>query len=163
MRPLLFVSKDRFFLPLPSDGWHFLAVIVAIGLFMVNTLALLKEKGAPRCIYVGIKFTVLLIAILHSYHAPNYVLSVASFILSIVFIVLGFALNAKSLRMYGLVVSMICVFKLVMIDITYENTAGHALSFFISGVLCFVISAVYSIAEKKLNASALRGGQNYEQ
>ena len=39
-----------------------------------------------------------------------------------------------------------------MIDITYDNTAGHALSFFISGVLCFVISALYNIADKKLNA-----------
>ena len=45
---------------------------------------------------------------------------------------------------------MICVVKLVMIDISYQNTAGHALSFFISGVLCFTISALYSIADKRL-------------
>jgi uncharacterized membrane protein len=60
-------------------------------------------------------------------------------------------MDIKSLRIYGLVVSMICVFKLVMVDITYENTAGHALSFFISGVLCFVISAMYNIADKKMH------------
>ncbi len=40
-----------------------------------------------------------------------------------------------------------------MIDISYENTIGHALSFFLSGVLCFVISAIYSYVEKKYKNS----------
>jgi hypothetical protein len=31
-----------------------------------------------------------------------------------------------------------------MIDTTYENTLGHALSFLISGILCFAISAIYN-------------------
>ncbi|MBP5178801.1 MAG: hypothetical protein J6066_04445, partial [Lachnospiraceae bacterium] len=65
----------------------------------------------------------------------------------------GFIYKLKGLRIYGLVLSLVCVVKLVMIDISYENTIGHALSFFLSGVLCFVISAIYSYVEKKYKNS----------
>ena len=129
---------------------HFMTVLGAIGLFCINVRRLLKEKETLPSIYVGVKFTILVMCILASYDAENYVLSISAFILAIIFIVVGFVLDIKSIRIYGLVVSMICVVKLVMVDITYENTMGHAISFFISGVLCFVISAVYSLAEKKL-------------
>ena len=96
---------------------------------------------------------VLVIAILGSYHSPQYVISIAIFIVAIIVILLGFKINVKSIRIYGLVVSMICVVKLVMVDITYSNTMGHALSFFVSGVLCFVISALYNIADKRYKGS----------
>ncbi len=129
---------------------HFLASLAGVGLFCINSLNLLKKEDSMRPVYVGIKFTVLVMVILSSYDAANYILSISAFVLAIAFIVMGFLMDIKSLRIYGLVVSMICTLKLVMVDITYENTAGHALSFFISGVLCFVISAVYSMAEKKL-------------
>ena len=129
---------------------HFFVAIGMIGVFMINSYSLLKTKNAAKSIYVGVKFTILVIVILNSYDAPNYVMSVVAFLLSIAFIIIGFVMDIKSLRIYGLVISMICVFKLVMIDITYENTAGHALSFFISGVLCFVISALYNIADKRM-------------
>ena len=134
-------------------GIHFLSVLGAIGLFCINVYNFIKDREPLPAIYVGIKFTILVMVILCSYDAANYVLSISAFVLAIAFIVLGFVLDIKSLRIYGLVVSMICVVKLVMIDITYDNTMGHALSFFISGVLCFVISAVYSLAEKKLRES----------
>ena len=130
-----------------------MAVLGAIGLFCINSYNFIKDREPMPSIYVGLKFTVLIMVILTSYDAANYVLSISAFILAIAFIVLGFVMDIKSLRIYGLVVSMLCVVKLVMIDITYDNTMGHALSFFISGVLCFVISAVYSLAEKKLRES----------
>ncbi|MCR5214258.1 MAG: DUF2339 domain-containing protein [Eubacterium sp.] len=135
-----------------EDGiLHFLMVMGAIGLFSINSYWILKEKRPGLSIYMGIKFTILTLVILASYDAANYVLSIAAFVLAIVFILMGFMIDIKNLRIYGLVVSMICVVKLVMIDITYDNTLGHAISFFISGILCFAISAVYNIAEKKMN------------
>ena len=143
-----------------DDILHFLAVIGAIALFFVNTANFLKSEESGAGIYVGIKFTVLVLSILISYSAPNYVLSIATFVLAIVIILVGFWQKIKILRLYGLVTSMICVVKLVMIDITYDNTAGHALSFFISGVLCFVISALYNIADKKMKESDLSDGYN---
>ena len=129
---------------------HFISTLVAVALFFSNSYRFLKSPHEFAKIYVGIKFTILLLCILYSYDAPNYAISIATFILAIACIIIGFAMGIKSIRLYGLVISMICVVKLVMIDITYDNTAGHALSFFISGVLCFAISALYSKADKIL-------------
>jgi hypothetical protein len=36
-----------------------------------------------------------------------------------------------------------------MVDITYDNTIGHAASFFIAGILCFAISMIYNYIDKK--------------
>ena len=135
---------------LSDPAMHFMAVLGTIGLFCINTTNILKKKNAVLSVYLGLKFTILVMVILSSYDASNYVLSICAFIVAIIFIILGFVLDIKSLRIYGLVVSLICVIKLVMVDITYDNTLGHAISFFVSGVLCFVISAVYSVAEKRL-------------
>ena len=146
----LMVSSLFAIMAIDNSILHFLMVLVAVALFTINSYNLLNEDKSWASVYIGIKFTVLLLFILYSYNSPEYGVSIATFILAIFFIILGFATNKKGLRIYGLVISMICVVKLVMIDISYQNTAGHALSFFISGVLCFTISALYSIADKRL-------------
>ena len=133
---------------------HVLIVLVAILLFTINSFTLLKSENVPKVIYVGLKFTILLICILASFDAVNYVISISVFIMAILLILLGFKLKLKSLRVYGLVTTMIFAVKLVMIDITYDNVLGNALSFFISGLICFGISALYSIADKKLAAGS---------
>ena len=46
---------------------------------------------------------------------------------------------------------MIFAIKLIMFDIAYDNILGNALSFFLSGLMCFGISALYSVAEKKMS------------
>ena len=102
-------------------------------------------------LYAGIKFGIILLVSLISYNASGYVISVATLAFAILCIFIGFnkTYGAKELRIYGLVLSMICVVKFIMIDITYENTIGRALSFLISGILCFGISAIYNYFEKQ--------------
>jgi uncharacterized membrane protein len=102
-------------------------------------------------IYVGGKFTVFLIVVLSSMEAVNYVISIACLLLAILFILIGFKGGYKYLRIYGLGLTMISIFKLLMIDVIYENTLGYAISFFVSGVLCFVISMIYNYLDKKMN------------
>lgn len=104
-----------------------------------------------KYVYSGVKFTVLMYVILDSASAPQAAISIACFVVAIVCITVGFYKKYSNLRMYGLVLSMICVVKLVMIDIAYNNTLGHAISFFISGILCFVISAIYNYVGKRMN------------
>jgi hypothetical protein len=36
-----------------------------------------------------------------------------------------------------------------MIDMAYENSIGQVLSFFISGILCLGINAMYNMLDKK--------------
>ena len=134
-----------------EDWLHVFVVMIAIMLFVINSVRLLKSDSTPAVVYVGVKFTVLLICILHSFNVVNYVISISVFALAICFILLGFKLKVKSLRIYGLVTTMIFAVKLIMIDIKYDNVLGNAVSFFISGLMCFGISALYSIADKKLS------------
>ena len=129
---------------------HLLVIVATLAAFMVNAKNLLdKRENLFAGIYVGIKFTVLMITILGSFDTVNYVVSIACFILAIVSIAIGFRAEYRSLRLFGLALSVISTFKLIMVDISYNNTLGNAFSFFASGVLCFVISMIYNYIAKK--------------
>ena len=130
---------------------HIIYIIITIALFMLNASEQLKDEERKMYgPYVGLKFTVLMVVILSSFNAENFLISIFCFLFAILSVTVGFIVKHKGLRIYGLILSLISVVKLVMIDITYDNTLGHALSFFISGVLCFVISAIYTHVEKKM-------------
>ena len=139
---------------LESDlgAWeHFVVILFTLLTFTVNAKNLLdKREHVGGGIYVGIKYTILLVYILNSFDAVNYVISVTCFVFAIINIVIGFWRKYSSLRVYGLILSMISTFKLIMVDIYYTNTLGHALSFFGSGLLCFVISLIYNQVDKKI-------------
>ena len=130
---------------------HFLLIITVVATFMVNAKNILdKRDNIFAGMYVGFKFTLLMIFILNSFDAVNYVISIACFVFAILSIVLGFMNDYKSLRIFGLILSMISTFKLIMVDINYDNTLGNALSFFVSGILCFVISLIYNYIDGKV-------------
>ena len=138
-----------------EGAYHFFFIVLTLAVFLVNSKNLLEKRDNMLAgIYVGIKFTVFLLVVLNSFHSANYVMSIASLLLAIGSIIIGFAGEYKSIRIYGLVLSMISIFKLIMIDISYANTLGHALSFFVSGVLCFVISLIYNLIDKKMQERA---------
>lgn len=130
---------------------HFVLILLTVLLFFMNAVNLLENRENYKMgIYVGLKFTVLMIVILKSFTDANYIISIACLLFAIAVIVLGFGGKYKALRIYGLVLSMISTFKLVMIDISYENTLGHAVSFFVAGILCFAISMIYNYIDKKI-------------
>lgn len=136
---------------------HFILILIVVTTFMVNTKNILNKRNHVFAgMYVGFKFTTLMIVILNSFDAVNYVISIACFVFAILSIIIGFKKDYKSLRIFGLILSMISTFKLIMIDITYDNTLGNAISFFISGILCFVISLIYNYIDGKVK----RGNQN---
>ena len=128
---------------------HFLVIPVAVGLYLMNFKNLLERKEFLVNMYVGIKFTVLLIVVLASFEVLPVIVSVACLIFAILCILFGFRVNSKALRVYGLVLANLSVIKLILFDISYENTIGHAASFFVCGVLCFAISYIYNMIEKK--------------
>lgn len=130
---------------------HYILILLAILIFMINTKNLLEHnKGLLPGIYIGIKLTVLIITILGSFDAANYVISISVFLFAILSIVVGFRFFFKSFRIYGLILSLLSVAKLILVDISYDNTLGHALSFFICGILCFVISMIYHLIDRKV-------------
>lgn len=75
--------------------------------------------------------------------APVYMSSIVGIILSVGCIVLGFVTKMKGIRIYGLIVSMIMVFKLALVDFEKSSLLAYALSFFVAGIACLVISMLY--------------------
>lgn len=138
-----------------SEMCHCILILLSIFIFMVNTKNLLEQnKGLWPGIYIGVKLTILLTTILCSFDAANYVISISAFLFAIISIVIGFIFSLKAFRIYGLILSLFSVAKLILVDISYDNTLGHALSFFICGILCFVISMIYHLIDKKVHCTS---------
>ena len=151
MNAILMAASLFAVMEVDNEICHFILVLLAILIFMVNSKNLVEQnKKMWAGIYIGVKLTILLVTILCSYEAANYVISISAFLFAIISIVIGFKFYVKSFRIYGLFLSMFSVAKLILVDISYDNTLGHALSFFICGILCFVISMIYHLIDKKM-------------
>ena len=129
--------------------WKLPVILITMLLFIINSKNLLpKHKYAGY--YIAFKYTVLMLCILGSYDVVDYATSICLLVFAIISIVAGFYKDMISFRMYGLILSMISIVKLIMIDIKYDSTVENAVSFFVSGVLCFVISFIYNRIDGKL-------------
>ena len=63
---------------------------------------------------------------------------------------LGFARRLNALRLYGLIVTLLCVFKIAVFDIRSADSVGRAVAFIFGGVICFAISAIYTFAVRRM-------------
>lgn len=122
-------------------------VLVAVILYAVRTEQTEQYKSFFDAFFVG-RLTVLLIVILHVWNATHIFFSIPMLLEAIFFIVLGHIVGKKLYRVYGLVLSNFCLIKLLLLDISYKEDIQRALGFFICGVLCFVISFIYTRVEK---------------
>jgi len=86
-----------------------------------------------------------------------YVLSLVSMIIALALVALGFWSRIRSLRLYGLVIVILCVLKLTLFDIGGLNTIMRVIAFIGGGVICFGISALYNFAVK-----LFRTGTNHD-
>ena len=155
----MFLISNAFFMlyglsPLQSSftkehiATHIIITIVLCGIYSLDTLIALKKESFGS-IYVGLKYTLLIFCILLSFEVESFIISIVYFVFALAIITAGFKYSYKYLRVYGLIVSVVSVAKLILIDITYNNTLMQAFSFLICGVLCFIISYMYYIIEKK--------------
>jgi uncharacterized membrane protein len=96
------------------------------------------------------KFTVLLLAVLSSFDISGVPVSICCFVLAVACIVAGFYVKCRSLRVYGLLLSMLSVFKLSLVDIALGGLLQLAAGFFVAGILCFVISRIYNMIDEEL-------------
>lgn len=114
--------------------------------YCMNTI-----KG--NSILLCIKYTFLIELLLHGYLQDielGYLYSLIGIIIAIISILSGFLLNHKYFRIYGLVLSLISVLKLVLIDVTYDNSIERVVSFIVGGLLCFGIVCIYNKMIPKL-------------
>ena len=124
-----------------------ISIAVAAGLFSLNVFNLMSSENSAFSPYVGIKFTVLIIAVAHDI-GNNPVTSILLFGWAVVCLIFGQKLKQKPLRLYALILALLSTIKLLVFDIAYDNLVIRALSLFICGGLCFGISLFYSRLEK---------------
>lgn len=106
-------------------------------------------------ILTGIKLTVLVLATVYgitSWFDQAYCFSIVCMLTALICIILGFAGRVKSLRLYGLVITLVCVLKLVTYDVANLNTPLRVVALIGGGVICFIISAIYNYTAKRIGS-----------
>lgn len=136
-----------------GEIFHVLTLLAFLALCSQNIMPMVRHYGNSLGVgvYTGFKLTLFLQAALYSYQTESYVVSLACLFLALAFITFGFFRNYKPIRLYGLLLSLYSIFKLVIVDVTYHSTLSRALTILGCGVLAFVISFVYNKISRKLD------------
>lgn len=131
-----------------------LAVLTLVYSFTrINEVLDGSNKGF-QSVLAGIKFTVIILAVVQgqtSWFDHSYIFSIFCMLTALINIALGFVGKAKYLRLYGLILTMFCVLKLVTYDAAELNTWLRVFALISGGIICFAISAIYNYTSKKLN------------
>lgn len=125
---------------------------IAAALFLTLTFLFnIKDVAKLRYgrLYIGIKLLVLMLILLDTFRAANYFVSICCFAFACISIFVGFKIQFKPVRLFGLVLSCIAAAKLILLDLHYTSSALKAASFFICGVICFLIALIYNVVDKK--------------
>ena len=122
--------------------------LLIAALISINVKVLL-EKYSWAGAYVAFKYTYVCLMFLLAYESYGIMLSVAFLVIALASIILGFMMKYKSMRLYGLVLSIASIVKLVLIDVNYEDLLLRAVGFLICGFLCFGISYIYNRLDKQ--------------
>ncbi|MGN0513144.1 MAG: hypothetical protein ACI4GD_02610 [Lachnospiraceae bacterium] len=135
-----------------SDGLlKWISIIVAILIFVCNINEKeLRDKSVWLGIYTGGKLTVLMYVIMSSFDVPDFLASIVCLLFAIVCIAAGFIRSYRSIRIFGLILTMLNVLKLLLVDIYHDNTVSMALAFFAAGILVFGVNLIYHIVDKKI-------------
>lgn len=125
-----------------------LIILTSIQCFVgVKETLLNKNYNGWSGFYIGLKFTLYLNIVLFSfidYSELAFVCSIVCLLLAIISIWFGFNKQIKSFRLYGLYLSIFSVLKLILVDLTYDNSLLRVAGFIGAGILCFVIVWIYN-------------------
>lgn len=77
--------------------------------------------------------------------------SILLMVIALVCVGIGFAFDKKSVRIYGLILSLVVCGKLVLYDFFDAATIQKTILFFVVGVIALIIAAIYIVLEKKSN------------
>ena len=75
--------------------------------------------------------------------------SVVGLLLAIIAIYAGFKYDAKSIRKFGLGITVLMVAKFIFVDLIGENSITRVIAFAVGGILCFIISIIYNHLSKE--------------
>jgi hypothetical protein len=133
-------------------------IVASLGLLILasrvyQTAKARREKGIIE-LFSAIGFTLTIVAFLYSNTSwldVPYTMSMVIMFTALLCIALGFWSRIKAFRLYGLVVMMLCVIKLVTLDISNLDSLMRVVAFIVGGLFCFAISALYNYTVKRFN------------
>jgi hypothetical protein len=70
-------------------------------------------------------------------------------IIALISVVLGFAANQVSIRVYGLVLALLVCGKIILMDFAYFNSLQKTVLYFVIGIIALTISGIYFLLERK--------------
>jgi hypothetical protein len=137
-----------------TDIWYLTIIGIVSSLLIVSygLLHNIKTKWENKFLTVWqfAKFTIYCIVILSILDMPSVIVHIALLILAIGAIIFGFQLWHRSVRAYGLVLSILDVASLVLFNVDYDDSLQFAGGIILCGALCFVISFIYSKISKTM-------------
>lgn len=128
-----------------------LMIMAFIAITSINTKRLFERATVelPVGLYITFKYMIMVLVITNTLGGEKLIISLVGILFAIIIIAVGYFTDHKSFRLYGLVLSLICVFKIMLFDISYASNLLRPLGIFAAGILCFIISFIYSKLEKK--------------
>ncbi len=138
------------------DVWHqqLIAIlsVVAVALVQSKNLVDNYKNQALVGLWIGFKYSALTWTIMYSVwniKLESVLMSVAGLTIALLSIALGFKLKMKSLRLYGLIITILMVLKFIAIDLSQENSIIRIVALFIGGIICFGITLLYNKLNKE--------------
>lgn len=130
-------------------------IVVTVLIFIHNSREILdweEQRGKPALLeaYVACKYVILIMTIAGAAGINDIISSLVLVALSVASIFVGFKLKRCGFRVFGLVMSMIGIAKLLVVDVHSSNTAINAGCFVICGILCLMVSYLYNKAENNV-------------
>lgn len=137
------VYADKAFLQL-----IFTLAVIAVAL--VQSRIILSGNGRNKAftgIWIVLKYLMLTWTILWAFLDLGIIsvaYSIVGLMVAIGSISVGFKLRNRSIRLYGLVLTIIMVAKFIIVDLNQENSITRVLALIAGGGLCFLISYIYN-------------------
>lgn len=140
-----------------NDSEVILSSILTVFILMLSFIRI-KEVITTRqngwmYIWTGLKFTIIVLAFINgitTWFDYVYIFSIVSMLTALACVCFGFFIKAKSIRLYGLILTLVCVIKLVTFDVAGANTILRVSALIGGGIICFAISALYTYMEKRI-------------
>jgi len=129
---------------------------ILLALIIVSICILYEKAKCQRAATVSVVstlFTIDYLVVVYSTALRNYafIISIGLLLIATALIIYGFAKRSKTARIYGLVLVFVSVAKMLLLDISTNNTLIRVASLIGGGIICLIISFVYNKMAKALN------------
>lgn len=134
---------------------NLLIILSLLSLALIQTINILRYHKNNKFIgaWIGIKYLIFAWAVLtakYDIEFESVILSITGLAIALGSIAWGFSIKVKSLRLYGLILTILMVIKFIVIDLSQGNSIIRVVSLVLGGLICFGISVLYIKLESKL-------------